>query len=72
MNDEAYKRLGEVLVDELLLRAGLAQTDASSVSFAVEFDVETDKEARSVVLRCSRTNTTPLELRFPLPDVADT
>ena len=66
MNENAYQRLGEVLVDELLLRAGLAQTSSDPVNFAVNFVVDTDRDAGTVVLRCERTNDTPLELRFPV------
>jgi hypothetical protein len=66
MNDNTYRRFGEVLLDELLLRAGLAQTGTEPVGVAVEFVVETDPDTRSVVLRCERINSPPVELRFPL------
>lgn len=67
MNENAYRRLGEVLVDELLLRAGLAQTGSEPVSFSVGFVVDADPDTQTVTLKCDRTNTSPLELRFQLP-----
>ena len=66
MNENAYRRLGELLLDELLLRAGLAQTSPDPVSFSVDFVVDADRETESVVLRCERINSSPIELRFPL------
>ena len=65
MNDEAYRRLGEVLVDEVLLKAGLAQTTSEAVRLTLDFVVETDSDSGSVVLTCERTNNPPVELRFP-------
>ena len=60
------KNLRVLLVDDLLLRAGLAQTHDEPVSFSVDFAVETDTDTRSVVLRCDRINSPPIELRFPI------
>ena len=66
MNENAYKRLGEVLLDEVLLRAGLAQTSSEPVQLSVDFVVDTDRDTESVVLRCDRINGPSIELRFPL------
>ena len=66
MNENAYQRLGEVLVDELLLRAGLAQTNTEPVGFALDIGVSVESETETVVLECSRINAPPIELRFAL------
>ena len=66
MNKEAYTRLGEVLIDELLLRAGLAQKSSEPTTVSLNFTVEADAESEQVLLRCERINNTPLELRFPI------
>ncbi len=66
MNDYAYKRLGELLLDEVLLRAGLAQTSSEPVRLSVDFVVDADRDTERVVLRCERINSPPIELRFPL------
>ena len=68
MNENSYRRLGESLLDEVLLRAGLAQTSAEPISVTVEFVVRTDHTTRSVVLRYDAVNGPPIELRLPLPD----
>ena len=66
MNEDAYRQLDALFLDELLLRAGLAQTSDDPVRFSLDFVVDTDRDAGSVVLKCDRINDSPIELRFPL------
>ena len=66
MNDDAYRRLGELMVDEVLLRAGLAQTGSDPVSASIDFAVDTERESETVTVRCGRINSAPVELRFRL------
>ena len=68
MNANAYQRLGELLLDELLLRAGLAQTDTEPVHVSLDAVVGVDTDRRHVVLKCKRINSPPIELHLPLPE----
>ena len=68
MNENAYQRLGELLLDELLLRAGLAQTDDEPVHVSLDVVVGADTDRRQVVLKCARINSPPIELHLPLLD----
>ena len=54
------------MIDELLLRAGLAQKSSEPTTVSLNFTVEADAESEQVLLRCERINNTPLELRFPV------
>ena len=56
----------EWLLDELLVSAGLVQTRSEPVMVSMDFVVGTEPESESLVLRCDRINTAPIELRLPL------
>ena len=66
MNEEAYRRLGELILDELLLRAGLAQTGPHAVGVSLDFSVGADVDTDSVVIRCERISSPSIELRVGL------
>ena len=66
---ETYQRLGEALLEEIVVRAGLDQARAPSsdpVSVALHFVVSAEREAGHLVIRGDRIGQAPLEVRLDL------
>ena len=66
---ETYQRLGEALLEEIVVRAGLDQAQAPSpdpVSVALHFVVSADREDGRLVIRGDRIGQAPLEVRLDL------
>ena len=66
---EAYQRLGEAVLEEIVVRAGLDQAQTAprdAVPVALHFVVSADAEDRRLVIRGERIGQAPLELRFDL------
>lgn len=71
MNDlrETYQLLGEALLEEIVVRAGLDQAQApprDAVPVSLSFVVSADAETGQLVIRGERVGGAPLELRFDL------
>jgi len=67
--DDTYQRLGEAVLEEIVVRAGLEQAQAEpreSVSVALTFIVSAEAEENRLVIRGDRVGQTPLELRIQL------
>ena len=64
MNEKACRQLGESILGEILLRAGLAQTGPDAVGVSLDFSVEAEEDTKTVVIRCERVSGPPIELRL--------
>ncbi len=67
--EETYARLGEALLEEIVVRAGLdqAQTPSSdAVSVALHFLVSADIDEGRLVIRGERIGQAPVEVRLDL------
>ena len=73
-NTDAYRALGEAVVQALVLNAGLQQAKdpaVDSVSVELVFDLRADTAGRSLLIRHERVADPPLELRIAVPPPAD-
>ena len=71
MDDQAaaYQELGEVLLEEVLVRAGLDQAHAGQgdeIRLALDFVVSVDAERGQLVIRVKRIGQSAFELRLDL------
>lgn len=69
-NTDAYRALGEAVVQALVLNAGLQQAKdpaVDSVSVELVFDLRADTAGRSLLIRHERVAEAPLELRIAVP-----
>ncbi len=71
MDDQviAYQDLGEVILDEVLVRAGLDQARSEpgdEISLALDFHVSMDTDTNQLVIRGDRIGQAPFELRLEL------
>lgn len=68
-NQDAYLALGEAVLEQLVVRAGILQGQtpaASSLHLSLEFEVASDADNNSIVVCCERVGSTPLELQVQL------
>ncbi len=68
---DALQELGEVALEEILVRAGIDQAhDAlgDEIPVALNFRVGVDPEQNQLVIRGERLGQAPLELRLALPE----
>lgn len=66
---DTYQRLGEAVLEEIIVRAGLDQPHAAAagaVPVALQFVVSADAGDRAVRIRGERLGQAPLELRIDL------
>ena len=69
-NTDAYRALGEAVVQAIVLNAGLMQAkdpSVESVSVDLVFDVRADTTSRSLLIRHERVAEPPLQLRIAVP-----
>ena len=72
-NTDAYRALGEAVVQAIVLNAGLTQAkdpSMDSVSVELVFDLRADPAGRSLLIRHERVADPPLELRVAVPPPA--
>lgn len=73
-NTDAYRALGEAVVQAIVLNAGLKQAKDPSVqpvSVELVFGLRADTAGRNLLIRHERVADPPLELRVAVPPPAD-
>ena len=73
MDDQvsAYQELGEVVLEEVLVRAGIDQAHSArgdEIRLALEFVVGVDAERGQLIVRGERIGQPAFELRLALPE----
>ena len=66
-NEVPFCELGEVVLEEILLRAGLEQprsANTNRVALSLDFEVCVDKNTESVVIQGNRFDGSPLNIRL--------
>lgn len=69
-NTDAYRALGEAVVQAIVLNAGLKQAkdpSVDSVSVDLVFELRPDPTGRRLLIRHERVAEPPLELRIAVP-----
>jgi hypothetical protein len=69
-NQEAYQALGEAILEQLVVRAGILQGQTPAVralQVALNFEIASDANGESIVISCERVGSAPLELQLQLP-----
>jgi len=70
MSDRDAAELGQAILEELVVQAGLTQARApegeTEVRLTLNFVVRADAELRALHVQCERVGQTPLEIRLDL------
>jgi hypothetical protein len=64
--DASYHALGEQILEELVVRAGLGRTDSAEVSVSLNFTVSASASDKSLLIRSERIGNQPLEILLQL------
>jgi len=64
--DASYHALGEQILEELVVRAGLGRTDSTEVSVSLNFTVSASASDKSLLIRSERIGNQPLEILLQL------